>query len=150
MFQIPFMGRVVLILGMVVVGGAAGWTINGWRLQSNIEALKATHAEEVSKLLLEARQRDSELLSNAEKLRKDKDAKIKKLNSRLSSALGELQHRKNRSSYDPTSAAACSGTTGAYLSKEDAEFLTRFAAEADRVVENLNYCIHQYNSLPAK
>jgi len=137
-------GTIVLIAGMV------GWAINGWRLNASIASLRASYAEEKTQALAQVRSREKGLIEAADKLRKDRDAKIKDLNGRLSTALGELHNRQNRNSSDPTNTAACSGTTGAELSKEDAEFLVRFAAEADRAVENLNYCIAQYNKLPAK
>jgi hypothetical protein len=131
---------VIAILGLVI-----GWTINGWRLNGSIASLKASHAEEYSRVLAEVRNREKSLLEASERIRKDRDAKIRNLNSRLKSVTDELQQRPKRDSRDPTDTAACSGATGAELSREDAEFLAREAARADSVVTNLNYCIWQYN-----
>jgi hypothetical protein len=131
---------VIAILSLVI-----GWTINGWRLNGSIASLKASYAEEYSRVLAEVRNREKSLLEASERIRKDRDAKIRNLNSRLKSVTDELQQRPKRDSRDPTDTATCSGATGAELSREDAEFLAREAARADSVVTNLNYCIWQYN-----
>lgn len=140
-------GTLIKLGGILLLGVLLGWVTNGWRLNASIASLKASHAEEVGRVLTEARNRDRSLLEASERLRKDRDAKVKDLNSRLESVNAELQHRKERDSRKSTDTAACSGATGAELSKEDAEFLARLAIEADKVVEDLNYCIAQYNSI---
>lgn len=129
------------------IGFAGGWVTNGWRLNASIASLKASHAEDRARVLQEARNREKSLLEASEAIRRDRDGKVKDLNTKLSTALSELQLRKKRDSSNPTDTASCSGATGANLSKEDAEFLAREASRADTVVENLNYCIAQYNSL---
>jgi hypothetical protein len=134
------------------VGLLIGWATNGWRLEARIASLQASYAEERGRVLAEARSRERSLLEASEKARKDRDARVKDLNTKLQSVTRELQSRQKRDSSNTTNAAACSGATGAELSKEDAEFLAREAARADTVVENLNYCIALYNKLklPAK
>lgn len=140
-------GTLIRLGGILLAGVLLGWVINGWRLNASIASLKASYAEEHSRVLTEARNREKSLLEASERLRKDRDAKVKNLNSRLESVNAELQQRKKRDSHNSTDTAACSGATGAELSREDAEFLAREASRADQVVENLNYCIAQYNSL---
>lgn len=141
---IPRLGMVVLVLSMGFVGG---WVVNGWRLEARIASLKASYAEDIATHIEAARKADKARLEASERIRREKDAKIKDLNSRLSSALSELQQRQARKDSGPNDSTACSGATGANLSKEDAEFLVREAARADAVVENLNYCIAQYRSI---
>jgi DNA anti-recombination protein RmuC len=140
-------GTLIKLGGILLAGVLLGWVINGWRLNASIASLKASYAEEYGRVLTEARNREKSLLEASERLRKDRDAKVKNLNSRLESVNAELQQREKRDSRESTDTAACSGATGAELSREDAEFLARFAAEADQVVENLNYCIAQYNKI---
>jgi hypothetical protein len=147
---VPYLGRIILFSSMVVLGFAAGWATNGWRLEARIASLQASQAKEVGRILQQVRNHEKSLLEASERIRKDRDAKIKNLNSRLQSVNAELQHRKKRDSYNPTDTAACSGATGAELSKEDAEFLAREASRADKVVEDLNYCIAQYESIRKK
>jgi hypothetical protein len=144
--MIPNLGRIVPIVGIVLAFGI-GWTINGWRLNADIASLKASYAEDRGRVLEETRNREKSLLEASERLRKDRDAKVKDLNRQLSTALGELHNRQTRNSRESTDTAACSGATGAELSKEDAEFLIRESSRADTVVEQLNYCIAQYNEV---
>jgi hypothetical protein len=126
------------------VGCLIGWTINGWRLGGEIQSIKADHAQQLSAYYAGAREAEIELIKAVKKIREDKDGQIKDLNARLSSALSELQQRQTRIGSSDTT-RSCSGSTGAELSKEDAEFLAREAARADAVVGDLNYCIAQYN-----
>ena len=132
---------------LVVIGCLIGWTTNGWRLNASIASLRASYAEESTRVLVEVRNREKSLIEASERTRKDRDAKVKNLNGRLNAALSELQQRPSRSVNSPTDTASCSGATGANLSKEDAEFLVRESTRADTVVEHLNYCIAQYQSL---
>lgn len=141
---LPKLGIIVLTMGMGFVGG---WVTNGWRLEARIASLKASYAEDIATHIEATRKAEKSLLEASERIRREKDAKIKDLNSRLSSAIGELQQRQARKDSGPNDSTTCSGATGANLSKEDAEFLVRLAARADAVVENLNYCIAQYNSI---
>lgn len=138
------LGMVVLTLGM---GFTAGWSTNGWRLEARIASLKASHAEDIATHIQATREAEKRLIEASERIRRDRDGRIKNLNSQLSSALSELQQRQTRKDNGPNDSTTCSGATGANLSKEDAEFLAREAARADAVVENLNYCITQYNSI---
>jgi hypothetical protein len=143
----PILGRIIPIVGILAIGVALGWVTNGWRLNASIASLKASYAEDRGRVLTEARNRDRSLLEASERLRKDRDAKVKDLNRKLQSVNAELQQRKERDSRESTNTTACSGATGAELSREDAEFLVREATRADEVVVQLNYCIAQYNKL---
>lgn len=140
-------GLLIKVGAGLALGILIGWVSNGWRLNASIASLKASYAEEVGRVLAEARSRDKSLLEASESMRRTRDAQIKDLNRRLRSLDAELQQRKKRDSRESTDTAACSGATGAELSREDAEFLAREATRADTVVENLNYCIAQYNSI---
>jgi hypothetical protein len=143
----PILGRIIPIVGILAIGVALGWVTNGWRLNASIASLKASYAEDRGRVLTEARNRDRSLLEASERLRKDRDAKVKDLNRKLQSVNAELQQRKERDSRESTNTTACSGATGAELSRQDAEFLVREATRADEVVVQLNYCIAQYNKL---
>jgi hypothetical protein len=133
--------------GLVVLGCLIGWTINGWRLNADIASLKASYAEEVGRVYQEARNREKSLLEASERAKRSRDEQIRTITKRLNTAIDELQQRPPRSASNPTDTTSCSGATGAELSREDAEFLSREAARADTVVEQLNYCIAQYQSI---
>jgi len=79
----------------------------------------------------------------ADQIRKEKDAQIVSINNSLNDALVKLRERPNRTQ------AAANGScgTGATLSAEDAEFLTREAARADIIRTGLDACYRQYDAL---
>jgi len=133
-----------------VIGLSIGWVTNGWRLNASIASLKASYAEDRARYQEEARKATAGLIEASDRLRRNKDAQIKDLNSKLGAVVGQLQQREKRDTAVTDSAASCSGATGANLSREDAEFLARLAAEADKIVSELNYCIAQYNSVRDK
>ena len=142
----PILGRIVLILVTIVTSFVTGWVINGWRLNTHIASIRASQAEEVSRYYQEARKAEKALIEATEGIRRQKDAEIKVINSKLQSTLGELRQRQDRPSGTDT-ARDCKGTTGAELSRQDAEFLTREAARADQLRSALELCYRQYDAV---
>ena len=132
---------VPLLAGLLI-----GWAVNGWRLNANIASLKAAHAQEVARYYQEARKAEKSLIEAVDGLRRTKDAEIKVISNKLQSALGELRQRQDRPSSADT-ARDCKGTTGAELSRQDAEFLTREAARADQLRSALELCYRQYDAV---
>ena len=78
-----------------------------------------------------------------DKIRTQKDAQINSINNQLVDAISELRKRPSRAQ----SAVNGSCGTGATLSAEDAEFLTREAARADIIRSSLSACYQQYDAL---
>ena len=78
-----------------------------------------------------------------DQIRIQKDAQINSINNQLVDAISELRSRPSRAQ----SAANGQGGTGATLSAEDAEFLTREAARADIIRTGLDACYKQYDAL---
>ncbi len=130
-----------LVLGLLI-----GWVINGWRLNANIASMKASQAEEVARYYQAARTAEKALIEATEGIRRQKDAEIKVIAGKLQSALGELRQRQERPSSADT-ARDCKGTTGAELSRQDAEFLAREAARADQLRSALELCYRQYDTV---
>ena len=130
-----------LLLGLLI-----GWVINGWRLNTHIASLKASQAEEVSRYYQAARTAEKALIEATEGIRRKKDAEIKAINTKLQSALSELRQRQERPSSADTT-RDCKGTTGAELSRQDAEFLAREAARADQLRSALGMCYQQYDTV---
>lgn len=79
--------------------------------------------------------------------RRARDAEMDRINSRLAGALDELRKRPERRVPAPTG-AACEGSSGAELSRPDAEFLSRLAARADSLRAALTECYQYVDSLP--
>ena len=124
---------------LIVVGiaFAAGWQINSWRLESRYQ-------QEKLDILIQAKKDQERLERQAAEIERAKDKQIRAINSRLSSTLEQLRQRPERL---PDPAPACEGTTGAELSRPDAEFLAREAARADRLRQALAACYQQYDEV---
>ena len=114
------------------------------------QAMSAAYNEKLLAASELARQREQVMVSSADKIRKEKDAQIASLNSRLGTALDGLRQRPPRTPSTPKDSPAscnCSGATGTSLSREDSEFLVREAARADRLRTALDQCYRQYDSI---
>ena len=89
------------------------------------------------------RNKEHQYQADADKIRTEKDAQIKAINSQLVDAISELHKRTSRT--DKTSNGQ-SGT-GMSLSAEDASFLVWEAARADKLRTELEACYKQYDSI---
>lgn len=133
-------------IGLVVIGCVIGWFVNGWRLQTKISNLEKEYAQNVATAYQQVRKIETELTQKIEKLERKKNGEIANVNARLRVALSELSERTSRSTTS-TNPTDCKGTTGTELSREDAEFLTREAARADRLRSALGACYVQYEEV---
>jgi len=89
------------------------------------------------------RDKEHQYQADADQIRKDKDAQIRDINSKLVDAVSELRKRPGRS----TEASNGQGCNGTRLYAEDAEFLIREAARADEIRVGLQACYKQYDAL---
>jgi hypothetical protein len=80
---------------------------------------------------------------DADQIRKEKDAQIRDINSKLVDAVSELRKRPSRAA-ETNPGQNCNGTR---LYAEDAEFLVREAARADEIRAGLQACYKQYDAL---
>jgi hypothetical protein len=136
-------------VGLFIIGCLIGWFINGWRLQSKIATMEKNYAENVAEVYELVRQREEELTEKIEKLEKRKNGEIANVNARLRVALSELSERTSRDTASKDT-SDCKGTTGSELSREDAVFLAREAARADRLRAALGACYVQYDEVRKK
>ena len=94
------------------------------------------------------------LQNSFDNIQKDKDAKIKNLSARVASLTRSLQDRPSRpeSSGVPDNSRVeetRQGSTGAGLYREDSEFLSREAARAELIKEELLTCYKSYDTAKA-
>jgi hypothetical protein len=89
------------------------------------------------------RDKEHQYQSDADQIRKEKDAQIKTINTQLVDAVSELRKRPSRTA-ETSNGSSCNGTS---LYAEDAEFLVREAARADEIRVGLEACYKQYESL---
>ena len=89
------------------------------------------------------RDKEHQYQSDADQIRKDKDAQIKAINTQLVDAVSELRKRPSRAT-ETANGKGCNGTS---LYAEDSEFLVREAARADEIRVALQACYKQYESI---
>lgn len=119
-----------------------------------VEATQASMQAEYTKKLLAAseaaREREQVMITSAEKIRKEKDAKIASLNSRVGTLSSELRQRPQRppsTSEGSPATGSGKGATGSELYREDSIFLLGEASRADRLRLALEQCYKQYDSV---
>lgn len=116
------------------------WTAE--KLEGSKQALRLTE---------KAIEKTAALQADADQLRKDKNAQINALNTRLAAALDGLRDRPERPREGDLPASAIAGAvpscTGAGLYRSDAEFLIGEAARAKRLQLDLAQCQAQYNKV---
>jgi len=149
--RLLFLGGIILILGILF---GTHKVIVYKAVQKAKAETQATLQAQYNQKLLEAselaRERERSMVESADKLRKEKDAQIASLNSRLGTALDGLRQRPQRPAASPEGSPApcnCSGANGSQLSREDSEFLVREAARADRLRAALSQCYRQYDEV---
>lgn len=75
---------------------------------------------------------------------KEKNEKINTLDLALANAISELSKRPQRPINIPTTPQAGNTCTGTELYREDAEFLAREAARAEKLITERDYYYEQY------
>ena len=142
--------KTAVVATLVFIIFLAGWYINGSRWEAKYNKLLTEHKEAIVQAEKGARVKEQNLQTAMDKERKTKDAKIQAINTKLSTALSELHKRHPRPasvSKDTRDNSSTERATGAELYREDAEFLTREAARADALVEELRSCYRAYDNL---
>lgn len=109
---------------------------------------KASQAESDLKLETETRLREQLLQTNADDLRKTKDAQINKIAGSLRAALAanSVLRAARPPEYTPAPAGAGPLCSGAGLFREDADFLVRESARANGLRAAYLHCEAQYSA----
>jgi hypothetical protein len=142
--------RIYLTIFVATIGFFAGWHVNGWRLNAEIESLHATWNEAYSNQVKATLDKEHDLnqlntqieVNNAIKSRAIDDAHVENL--KLATAVKRLQHTaSSRGSTMPKTSAACqcaSSTTTGGFSDESVNLLVELAREADDAARYANTC----------
>lgn len=123
-------------LGAVVAVCAIMWYLGYSFEASRFARYKADQIAQVQKI-------EREQQAATDQIRKQKDAQIEAINNQLANAISELRKRPSR----PTETNPRSCGTGATLYADDAEFLVREAARADKIRTGLEACYKQYDAI---
>ena len=152
-----------LILGFVLAVGAAGGvgylkgdSAGQAAVQQRWDQERAQQAEAHAMAMEAARQKEQELQSKADQIRKDKDREIRDVNARATALTNSLRVRPERPAPEaspvPSTAStrpAPAGCSGPELFRQDAELLVREAERGDQLRAALKQCYAQYESLKA-
>lgn len=93
--------------------------------------------------LIETQSKERSYQLDKDRIEKEKNAQINRINNQLVDAISELRKRPSRTQ-DTTNGQS---GTGAGLYAQDAEFLIREAARADKIRSGLEACYNQYDSI---
>jgi len=132
----------VAILVLIALVGLYG----AHRAIVNTESSRAV-ATAVQRAHVEAKKTEDELRINLNDLKKDKDAKLARLNNDLSAANDRLRQRPKRTDPPATSGSSC---TGRQLYQEDGLFLRGEASRAEALIVERDYYYNLYEDTRKK
>lgn len=113
---------------------AAGWQINQWRWESKY-----------AKQLEQARANEQALQTAVDATTRQHFEEVQRVVRERDAAINRLRQRPERL---PESArSACEGATGRELSRQDAEFLVRFASDAELHRQGAMSCYAAYDKI---
>lgn len=112
------------------------------------EEERAAMTQKALEAVQQAREKEAKLVIEMEAQRREYEKKVCSIASQLDSILAGVRERPDRS--DSTALSETTTTncvcTGAQLARRDAEFLARYAADAERLAEAYNTCRAAYDA----
>ena len=142
--------RLIGIVAASVAIFLSGWWINGWRWEAKYEALQKEYAEAVVKAQQEVRRKEMELQIQVDQIRREQANEERRIINRYQSAIDGLRNRPTGRSTAPAAPSTGEGSTGAQLARGDSEFLTGYAADAEKLRLAYEECRAQYEAARAK
>lgn len=142
-----------LILATVLAAILAGthwqaYNMGADKVQAAWVVEQLSQAQQSLVLQAQAQAATEKLKTDADQLRKSKNAQIARLDADLAAALAGLSDRAPRPGAvdlpTPSGSGANPGCTGASLWREDGQFLSRESARADRLLSDLAQCQAAY------
>ena len=150
---------VILAFVLTILGAFGGGYYTGEKsgraaVKQEWDKEKAEQYADFANRLEVTRKREQELQTNADQLRREKDAEIRNVNARATALANSMRDRAERpaegSGLSKTSRSGSASCSGKELYREDGEFLAGIAAEADRLKAALDQCTKQYNAARQK
>lgn len=153
------MYRTLIAVAVVIaLIGAVGWKTYTAGQAEATQRLTAVYVAEkletqkfINAELIKARQREKELLNVMQQFSQEYNNEIQRVTDRYNNIVDSLHNRPTiRTDSDrgvPESTSTDVGCTGKGLARADAEFLTRYAADAAKLQAALNSCKERYNSV---
>ena len=109
--------------------------------------LQNEQAHAVLEAIADTQAAQDKVIAESIKITKERDVKIQTLNRSLAVAIRSLQHRPPRTEQHTNNPEATGTCTGRELPREDAEFLTREAASAEKLIYERNYYFNEYENV---
>lgn len=139
--------RIWAAIALAVILAASHWKVykvGQNEVQAKWTAEKLDTAQQTLRLLESRDRTTAAMQTNADTLRRNKNAHIARLDADLAAALDGLQNRPDRPGGGnlptDTGAGPNPGCTGAQLFRPDAGFLVRESARADKLLADLAQC----------
>lgn len=132
--------QVIAIIATITISFGAGWTTNGWRLNSEMNREKIATQKAI-------KDKEDTNQQAVDDLRRKKDADIASINNQLINAISELRQRPSRSDKVSTDGQAVKTCNGSELFSDDAIFLAWFATRTEALKTSLNACYDQYDAI---
>lgn len=110
------------------------------------EEERAVIAQRALDAVQQAREKEAKLVLEMEAQRREYEKKVRSISSQLDSILAGVRQRPDRTTVSETTTTNCV-CTGAQLARRDAEFLARYAADAERLAEAYNTCKAAYEAV---
>ena len=140
-------------IGAAAVGGYHTGKETGMaEVQQAWDKEKTAQYTQYAKAMEESVEIQQQIQMGADKLRQEKDREIRDIIARNTALANSLRDRQSRPSADSSAVSNTASTgsnacTGAQLYRQDGEFLTGLAREADELVAALKQCYAQYDAI---
>lgn len=135
--------RANVIATLIVLGALLG--LHYYDKEQAISQIKREYAIKSAEVITRTERATQALEASHVKEVQEKDEKINRISADLDVAIKRLQHRPLRAS-NPNTASSPSSCRGSELYREDAEFLTREAARAEKLIEQRDYYYREYEN----
>lgn len=146
--MIPLPVRIGLMVAVIAGAGIAGWMWRGAIAERDIATIEKSIAQQREQAATEARATERKQQEKVNEALREQNSALAGVADKLRLELGRLRNRPERPAVVPEAPrAACEGSTGAELSRPDAEFLAREAARADEIRAGLVACYQVIDEL---
>ena len=143
----------VIAIGVAAAGGYHTGKESGMaEVQQAWDKEKTAQYTQYAKAMEESVEIQQQIQMGADKLRQEKDREIRNMIARNTALANSLRDRQSRPSANSSAVSNSASTgsnacTGAQLYRQDGEFLTGLAREADELVAALKQCYAQYDAI---
>lgn len=147
--------QIKLILVLAIISGVYIWHRSEVKIAVNtaVTEIENAYSKEKLKLLEKANDETIALRDRTDKIIKDKDVKIKTLDTRVANLTLSLQNRPERPASNGSDTGSTShakspeGATGLQLYRTDGEFLAWFSGQTSKLQVELNTCYAGYDEV---